>query len=37
MMESNALYTCGLSVGKLNNIQGLYGLTDKIANFVRID
>lgn len=35
-MEGNSLYTCGLSVGKMNNIQGFYGLPDKIANFVRL-
>ena len=35
-MVVNSLYTCGLSVGKMNNIQSLYGLTEKIANFVRL-
>ena len=35
-MEGNSLNTCGLSVGKLNIIQGFYGLTEKIANFVRL-
>ena len=36
MIEGNSLYTCGLSVGKTNNIQGFYGLTEKIVNFVRL-
>ena len=35
-MVVNSLYTCGLSVGKMNNSQSLYGLTEKIANFVRL-
>ena len=36
VMEGNSLYAWSLSLGKLNIIQGFYGLTEKIANFVRL-